>query len=204
MRRRGREVGLGLSSPFRGGTQPLVRLEDPVSPSRGGSFSVSGWDCTYSQSFLLVFLSPPWRSLFGSEARMPGASLHLPGFYGSRGTLYNDLSCPQFPYKLSLWFPFLPRGRVPLGTPLGSVGPSGPCSWYGGWQTAESARLPPSALRAAVGVRVRVRDTRYIRGLALRAGRPPAPHSPQLLRPPSLAWNLSSLNPGRAGLGDRH
>lgn len=125
-------------------------------------------------------------------------------FYGSRGTLYNDLSCPQFPYKLSLWFSFLPRGRVPLGTPLGSVGPSGPCSWYGGWQTAESARLPPSALRAAVGVRVRVRDTRYIRGLALRAGRPPAPHSPLLLRPPSLAWNLSSLNPGRAGLGDPH
>lgn len=78
------------------------------------------------------------------------------------------------------------RRRVPLGTPRGSVGPSGPCSWYRGSQTAESAQLPRSALRAAVGVRMRGRGTGYIRGLELGAGSPPTPHSPLLLRPPSL------------------
>lgn len=45
------EVGLGLPSPFSGGTKPLAGLEDPVSPSRGLSSSVSGWDCASSSPF---------------------------------------------------------------------------------------------------------------------------------------------------------
>lgn len=35
------EVELGLSSPFRGGTRPLARLEDPVSPRAPGSLFLS-------------------------------------------------------------------------------------------------------------------------------------------------------------------
>lgn len=125
-------------------------------------------------------------------------------FYGPQGTLYNYLSCPQLPYKLSRGFSLSPP----------QAGATGDTSGLRGAQ--RSLLLVPRFANCRVSAAAAVGPAGCSRGAderpgygvhkRLRAGswQPANTPFPSTTSTPLPAWNLSSLNPERARQGDCH